>query len=46
MNVIPQRIIGVGILMAQRKDGPFHLEIEYINAINHKFEKKSQRYNI
>jgi hypothetical protein len=44
VHVLPTRIQSLGILQAQRKEGPFHLEIEYIKI--KKTIQESKRYNL
>lgn len=45
-NIVPNRIQSLGILQAQRLDGPFHFEIEYIKALSLEAKKTSKRYKL
>jgi hypothetical protein len=40
-----EKLICVGILMAQRQEGPFRLELDWLRAINKRETNATQRYN-
>jgi len=43
--IVQDKIVNIGILMAQRKQGPFRFEIEWIKAVNLENRKKKKRYD-
>jgi len=45
-KLIPERIKSFGIMMAQRKEGPFHLEIENISVVCMNQIKAMKRYTL